>query len=79
MPDDLESNYRHQGYDLAFSCAIHIKEEQWAGAFVKRTVQRIENFCFKVMTGSDSYTCQHGEGLLPTFKVKCTCSFTHAA
>ena len=76
MPDDLESKYRHQGYDLTFSCAIHINEEQWAGAFVKRTVQRIENFCLKVLTDSDSYTCQHGEGLPLTIKVKCMCSFT---
>jgi len=47
MPDDLESTYCHWGYDLTFPCAIRVNEEQWAGAFVKRTVQRIENFVSK--------------------------------
>lgn len=44
MPEDLESKY--QGYNLTFSCAIHINEEQWAGASAKITVKRIKKKYF---------------------------------
>lgn len=79
MPDDLESRYCHQGYNLTFSCAIRINEEQWAGAFAKKTVQRIKKKKFKIMTVSCFYVCQHRVGLPLTIKAKGMYSFTHVA
>lgn len=55
MPDDLESKYCHQGYDLTLSCTIHTNEGQWAGASVKWRAQKPENVCSKVITGSGTY------------------------
>lgn len=44
MPEDLESKYCHQGYNLTFSCAIHINEKKWAGAFANGSKNKKKMF-----------------------------------